>query len=109
MSELGLREISFAFANPVRVSRGLAVFEDVVVERHGVRLDVYPEESRGAIARALAAREGLDRAEVLPVLAGGDCLALFLGDRPLVDTGGTETLAGVLARSGSLLGLTQAK
>jgi hypothetical protein len=99
----------FVFANPVRISRGVTVLEDVVIERHGVQLDVYPEEGRSAIAQALAAREGLDRAEVLPVLAGGDCLALFLGDRPVVDIGGTEALAGVLARSGSLLGLTQAK
>jgi hypothetical protein len=99
----------FVFANPVRVSRGLAVLEDVVIERHGVRLDAYPEEGRGAIARVLAARDGLDRAEALPVLAGGECVALFLGDRPLVEAGGTEALAGVLARSGSLLGLTQAR
>ncbi|OYW00058.1 MAG: hypothetical protein B7Z61_13745 [Acidobacteria bacterium 37-71-11] len=99
----------FAFANPVRVSRGVAVLEDVVIERHGARLDTYPEEGRGAIARVLAAREGLDRAEVLPVLAGGECVALFLGDRPLVEVGGSEALAGVLARSGSLLGLTSAR
>ncbi len=99
----------FAFANPVRVSRGLVVLEDVVVERHGVRLDAYPEGGRVALAQVLAARDGLDRAEVLPVLAGGECMALFLGDRPLGEGGGTEALAGVLARSGSLLGLTPTK
>ena len=99
----------FASANPVRVSRGLAVLEDVVIERRGVRLDAYPEEGRSAIAQALTAGDGLDRAEVLPVLAGGECLALFLGDRPRVEGGGTEALAGVLARSGALLGLTPVK
>ncbi len=95
----------FALASPVRISRGVAALEEVVVERHGVRLDAFPEEARGAIARVVAARDGLERAEVLPVLAAGECLALFLGDRPRAEGGGTEALAGVLARSGALIGL----
>ncbi|MDD5564601.1 MAG: DUF4388 domain-containing protein [Thermoanaerobaculaceae bacterium] len=99
----------FALTSPVRISRGLAALEEVVVERHGVRLDARSDEASSAVARAVAARDGLDRAEVLPVLAGGDCTALFLGDRPLVEAGGTEALAGVLARSGALIGLTPVK
>ena len=95
----------FALTSPVRVSRGLAPLEDVVVERKAVRLDAYPEEGSAAVAKALGAHGGLDRAEAFPVLTAGECQAVFLGDRPIVEVGGTEILAGVLARSGSHLGL----
>ncbi len=98
-------EYGFTPGTPVRVSRGMAPLEDVVVERAPTRLDDYPEEGTAAIAKALGAQGGLDRAEAFPVLASGECQAIFLGDRPLVEVGGTEVLAGVLARSGSHLGL----
>ncbi len=98
-------EYGFTPGASVRVSRGVAPLEDVVVERAPARLDAYPEEGSAAIAKALGARGGLDRAEAFPVLASGECQAIFLGDRPVVDVGGTEVLAGVLARSGSHLGL----
>jgi Domain of unknown function (DUF4388) len=91
--------------SPVQVSRGVAPLEDVVVERRPVRLGDYPEENAAAIARALRATAGLDAAEAFPVLCGGECLALFLGDGPLLQSGESEALAAVLARSGSLLGL----
>jgi Domain of unknown function (DUF4388) len=95
----------FSLPSPVRVWRGVAPLEDVVVERRPVRLADYPEESTAAVGKALKSRGGLDRAEVFPILTGGECLALFLGDRPLLEPSETEALAGVLARSGSLLGL----
>ena len=95
----------FHLPSPVRVWRGVVPLEDVVVERRPVRLSDYPEESTAAISKALTSRGGLDRAEVFPILTGGECLAIFLGDRPLLEAGETEALAGVLARSGSLLGL----
>ena len=95
----------FRLPSPVRVWRGLAPLEDVVVERHPVQLANYPEESAAAISKALKSRGHLDRAEVFPILTGGECLALFLGDRPLLEAGETEALAGVFARSGPLLGL----
>ena len=95
----------FAVASPVHVSRGLAPLEDVVVERKVIRLDAYPEEASAAVAKALGAHRGLDRAEAFPVLTAGECQAIFVGDRPIVEVGGTEVLAGVLARSGSHLGL----
>ncbi len=95
----------FALSNPLRVSRGFAALEDVVVERRPARLDAYPAEAVAALGAALGRRTGLDRAEVLPILAGGECQALFLGDQPVEAGGGSEALAGVLARSGSLLGL----
>ncbi|HVN31397.1 MAG TPA: DUF4388 domain-containing protein [Thermoanaerobaculaceae bacterium] len=95
----------FDLPGPVRVSRGVAPLEDVIVERRPVRLGDYPEDSSAAIAKALRSRGALDRAEALPIVKGGECLALFLGDRPLLEAGETEALAGVFARSGSLLGL----
>jgi len=95
----------FKLPSPFRVWRGVAPLEDVVVERRRVRLGEYPEESTAALAKALKSRGGLDRAEVFPIVTGGECLALFLGDRPLVESSETEALAAVLARSGSLLGL----
>jgi hypothetical protein len=91
--------------SPIQVSRGVAPLEDVVVERHQVRLAEYPEENSAAITRALRVSARFDRAEAFPVLSGGECLALFLGDGPLLQTGDSEALAAVLARSGSLLGL----
>jgi hypothetical protein len=96
----------FHLPGPVRVWRGVAPLEDVVVERKAVRLADYAEESTAAIAKALKSRAGLEGAEVFPVLTGGECLALFLGDRPLLEAGQAEALAGVLARSGTLLGLS---
>jgi hypothetical protein len=96
----------FHLPGPVRVWRGVAPLEDVVVERRSVRLADYPEESTVAIAKALKSGGGLDGAEVFPILTGGECLAIFLGDQPLPEAGGAEALAGVLARSGSLLGLS---
>jgi hypothetical protein len=95
----------FHLASPSQVSRGVAPLEDVVVERRRVRLADYPDEATAAVARALKSRTGLEGAEALPILAGGECLALFLGDHPLLAEAETEALAGVLARSGSLLGL----
>jgi len=98
-------EYGFALGSPVRVSRGLAPLEDVVVERKAVMLDAYPEAGGAALAKVLGAHGGLDRAEAFPVLASGECQAIFLGDRPVVEAGAAEVLAGVLARSGSHLGL----
>jgi hypothetical protein len=95
----------FHLASPSQVSRGVAPLEDVVVERRRVQLAGYPEEATAAVARALKSRTGLEGAQAFPILMGGECLALFLGDHPLLAEGETEALAGVLARSGSLLGL----
>lgn len=95
----------FHLPGPVRVSRGVAPLEDVVVERRPVRLTSYGEEDIAAIAKALKARGGLEHADVFPILAAGECLAIFLGDQPIPEGGGPVALAGVLARSGTLLGL----
>jgi len=96
----------FFLPGPARVWRGVAPLEDVVVERRPVRLTSYGEEDMAAITKALKPRGGLERAEVFPILAGGECLAIFLGDQPIPEAGGPVALAAVLARSGTLLGLT---
>jgi hypothetical protein len=95
----------FHLASPSQVSRGVAPLEDIVVERRRVRFADYPNEATTAVARVLKSRTGLEGAEAFPILAGGECLALFLGDHPLVAEAEIEALAGVMARSGSLLGL----
>jgi hypothetical protein len=95
----------FSLAGRGHVPRGVTPLEDVVVERRRVRFDAYPEEGSAGVAKAVGAQGGLDRAEAFPILAGGECQAVFVGDRPVVEVGGTDVLAGVLARSGSHLGL----
>ncbi len=95
----------FSLSGPAQVWRGVAPLEDVVVERKPVRLAAYPDEDGAAIAKALKVRGGLEHGEIFPILAGGECLAVFLGDQPIPEAGGPVALAGVLARSGTLLGL----
>jgi hypothetical protein len=95
----------FFLPSPVRVWRGVAPLEGVVVERRPMRLTRYTDEDVAAIVKALKPRGGLDHAEVFPILAGGECLAIFLGDQPIPEAGGPVALAAVLARSGTLLGL----
>jgi len=69
---------------------GAGALEDVVVERKVIRLDAYPEEASAAVAKALGAHRGLDRAEAFPVLTAGECQAIFVGDRPIVEVGGRK-------------------
>jgi hypothetical protein len=90
---------------PVRLSRGTSPLEDLVIDRRALPLDDLGTESASALAGALHLNDELDRAELLPVLAGRECVAVFLGDRPLAEASGSETLAAVLARSGGLLDL----
>lgn len=92
----------FAMGSGVRVSRGISAFEEALIGRHPVELDVLPAEEVALLLPALGA-VGLERAEVYPVLAAGECVALFLGDGRLVPEGSTGGLAALLARSGSEL------
>ncbi len=48
---------------------------------------------------------GEEAAEVFPLMAGGVCVALFVGAAPVGGEGDLADLAGLLARSGALLGL----
>jgi hypothetical protein len=51
----------------------------------------------------LSADEG--EAALFPLLRDGECVAILLGDGPLAEVLETASLASLLARSGSLLGL----
>ena len=89
-----------------RVSRGAAPFEDVVVERHPVQIESYIQKDAAALARALKLKRFSVGAEVFPLLAGGDCKAVFLGDSCLVEPGATRGLASLLARSGTMIAIS---
>ncbi|MFI5166374.1 MAG: hypothetical protein ACHQQS_07140 [Thermoanaerobaculales bacterium] len=95
----------FTLATPVRVSRGNSPLEDVVVERRPLRLGELSREAGASMAKVLQAGEALEDGQVFPILSARECTALFIGDRPLANSSGVDTLATVLARSGSLLDL----
>lgn len=90
----------FAMGSGVRISRGISAFEEALIGRHPVEVDALPAEEVALLLPALGTAS-LERAEVYPVLAGGECIALFLGDGRLVADGSTGGLAALLARSGS--------
>ena len=95
----------FARSTPIRMSRGNSPLEDAVVERRPLRLGEVDREAVAALATALKAGDSLDDGQVFPILSARECTALFVGDRPLVTSTTADTLAAVLARSGSLLDL----
>ena len=92
----------FAMGSGVRISRGISAFEEAIIGRRPVDLGALAAEEMAVILPALGAA-ALERAAVYPVLAAGDCVALFLGDGRLVAEGATGGLAGLLARSGTEL------
>ena len=92
----------FAMGAEVRISRGISAFEEAVIGRRPVELDALPAAEIALLLPALGT-SSLERAGVFPVLASGECVALFLGDGRLVPEGSTGGLAALLARSGSEL------
>lgn len=92
----------FTMGSGVRISRGISAFEEAVIDRRPVELDILPGEEIALLLPALGTG-ALERADVYPVSAGGECVALFLGDGRLVPEGATGGLAALLARSGSEL------
>ena len=92
----------FSMGSGVRISRGVSAFEEAIIGRRPVDLDALAAEEMAVILPALGTAS-LERAAVYPVLAAGDCVALFLGDSRLVPEGSTGGLAGLLARSGAEL------
>lgn len=92
----------FAMRSGIHVSRGISAFEEALIGRRPVELDVLPAAEIALLLPALGTGS-LERAEVYPVLAGGECVALFLGEGRLVPAGATGGLAALLARSGSEL------
>jgi hypothetical protein len=95
----------FAVAAPSRLPRGTPALEHLVVERRPASLgDLKPSDLR-ELAAALGVVGAASPVELFPVLRGGECVAVLLGHEPLADALGTASLASLLARSGSLLGL----
>ncbi|HPW55345.1 MAG: DUF4388 domain-containing protein [Thermoanaerobaculaceae bacterium] len=92
----------FAMGAEVRISRGISAFEEAVIGRRPVELDALPAAEIALLLPALGT-SSLERAGVFPVLASGECVALFFGDGRLVPEGSTGGLAALLARSGSEL------
>ncbi len=95
----------FSSVLPARLPRGVGVLEELVVERRPLRLDECDPAEAGALAAALAVQDGWRHAELFPVFSREDCVALFLGDGPVVHDGGSEGLAALLARSGGMIGV----
>ncbi|MFH1177129.1 MAG: DUF4388 domain-containing protein [Acidobacteriota bacterium] len=89
----------------VRLPRGLTVLEEIVASRQAVELRERPAGALKALAAALGVASGFRDAEVFPLLSGGRCVALFLGDGRQRQVEATTSLATLLARSGALLGL----
>jgi hypothetical protein len=88
----------------VRLPRGLTVLEEIVASRQAVELRERPAGALKALAAALGVASGFRDGEVFPLLLGGRCVALFLGDGRLRQVEATTSLATLLARSGALLG-----
>ena len=89
----------------VRLPRGAALLEDVVVTRRPLAVAEAPSPEGAALAVALGTRERLEGVEILPALIGNECVALFVGASPLPHEGGSEGLAALLARAGGMLGV----
>lgn len=83
----------------VRLPRGEALVEDVASRCLPVSAPVGH-----ALADALGVEDGAV-VHGMPVLASGDCVATFVGVRPLARGEGSSALRDLMARSGSLLGL----
>jgi hypothetical protein len=94
-----------AAAAPGRVPRGTPALELAVVGRAPLTAaDLAPSEQGGVEAAVglPAARGGIG---LFPVHRGGECVAVLLGHDQLPDVLETSGLAGLLSRSGALLGL----
>lgn len=100
-----LGSYGFATALPPRVPRGVNPLEEVVITRRARRRsDIGPGDA-AALAGALGVHEGLRDAEVVPVVAQGDVVALFVGDGAISEGVGREGVEALLARVGGLIGL----
>lgn len=93
----------FSGRGSIRLPRGTAVLEHVVIARRPARAgDLVPAEL-SALASALGIADAADGVELFPLLKGGECLAVLLGHGLRPNVVETASLASLLARSGSLL------
>lgn len=94
-----------AGAAPPRLPRGTAALEHVVVERKPLRASDLPAAEYQGLSAPFNLRADGGEAALFPLLRDGECVAILLGDGPLAEVLETASLASLLARSGSLLGL----
>jgi hypothetical protein len=92
-------------ATPARAPRGVALLEGPVVDRAPLLVRDWGPGEVAQLGAALGVSGTLAGAEVLPVLAGEQCVALLVADRALPHEGGRDGLIGLLARCGALLGV----
>jgi hypothetical protein len=96
----------FHGAAPGRLPRGLAALERVVADRRPLRSsDLAPEELSSLAAPLRLDAAGSRAVGVFPLLSGSECAAILVAHEPLPDVVETASLASLLGRSGSLLGL----
>jgi len=97
-----------AFGLPIpaapRISRANGLLEAAVVERGLHVLGNAGDADTAAIAQALGI-EAFEDATIMPLMAGGECVALFIGDGRLDSADSTAGLAALLVRAGAMLGL----
>lgn len=87
-----------------RISRANGRLEAAVVERGPHALGDADDADTVAIARALGL-DAFEGATIMPLMAGGECVALFIGDGRLDSADSTASLAALLVRAGAMLGL----
>jgi hypothetical protein len=90
---------------PSRLPRGTPALEHVVVERKPARSADLPAADLQGVAVPLKMSAEAGETELFPLLRGSECVAILVGHGPLSDVLETASLASLLARSGSLLGL----
>ncbi len=94
-----------AGTTPGRLPRGTPALEHVVVERKPVRSVDLPRDEYLALAAPFKLSPGEAAAVLFPLLREDECVAILLGHGLLPEVLETASLASLLARSGSLLGL----
>jgi hypothetical protein len=92
-------------AAPGRLPRGAAALEHVVVERKPLRSADLPDADVLGLIAPLKLGGETAGCELFPLLHGAECVAILVGHSPLPDVLETASLASLLARSGSLLGV----
>ncbi len=90
---------------PGRLPRGTPALEHVVVERKPARSADLPAADLQSLAVALKLSVEGSETELFPLLRESECVAVLIGHGPLPEVLETSSLASLLARSGSLLGL----
>ncbi|MFZ5787762.1 MAG: hypothetical protein ACOY3Y_15080 [Acidobacteriota bacterium] len=94
----------FASSLPPRVPRGVSALEEAVITQQARRGSEFGPGDAAALAGALGVRDGLHDVEVVPVVAKGEVVALFVGDRPSSEGVGRVGVEALFARVGGLLG-----